>query len=672
MWFKDAARAAAQHADPMSAYSIVPRWLHVVPMAAAAAGAAAPASAQDMAATAQVVVVSATRHAMALVDAPAAMSVVPRETIEALGADNVLEALRGETGVTAFGRAIGGRRQLSLRGTESRHALTLVDGRRIGASDGVIGHSDFQLGWVAMEEIDRIEVLRGPLSALYGAEAMGGVLQIFTRAPAAAFEGSARAEASFADGGRGGSGHRAAARVSGPLGPGLRAAVTASDTRREAVARASDPRVSELEGRHRHDGSARLAWDLAPAHELSFDYRQGLEERFAHAVESAGQRRVYFTDTDVKRSHGALVWNADWSGASGGAGEWRSRVQAYGSRLAMYNQRTSGVAALRPNVLSDDVLEVQTSGSPAAGHLLTGGAEGRRERLGNEALPGARSEVDHRSVYLHDEWQATGALNLVAGLRYDEHERFGHEWSPRLYAVWRVAPAWVVKGGASSGFKPPTLKQVTPGYREDEGPFTYFSDPTLLPETNQSYEIGAAYDTREIGASAMLFKNRLKNLIVPLSIGVVNGRGQFVFANLASAELQGVETSLAWRPAAAWQVGLNFQYLDARDGAGQWLEKRPRTALGLTLAMTEGPWRAFARIDRVGEQQIANPVAGQSPNTLPAQRFVGASVARQVLPGVDLEAGVDNLEDISLAQLSPIFNWAVPPRTWRLALKARW
>jgi outer membrane receptor for ferrienterochelin and colicins len=644
-------------------------WLvaGAVALPAPAAG-QANASPESAIGTAQVVVVSATRHAMALVDAPAAMSVVPRETIELLGADNVLEALRGETGVTAFGRAIGGRRQLSLRGTESRHALTLVDGRRIGASDGVIGHSDFQLGWVAVEEIDRIEVLRGPLSALYGAEALGGVLQIFTRAPAQAFEGSASAEGSWADGGRGGGGHRAAARVSGPLGPGLRAAVSASDSRREAVAKAADRRVSELEGRHRHDGALRLTWDVASAHELALDLRQGQEERWANAVESAGQRRVYLSDTDLERSHGALTWNADW----GGAGEWRSRVQGYGSRLAMRNQRTNGVAALRPNVLSDDVLEVQASGRPAPAHLATGGAEARRERLGNEALPGGRSEADHRSVYLHDEWQAVPELNLVAGLRYDTHERFGHQWSPRLYAVWRAAPQWVVKGGASRGYKPPTLKQITPGYREDEGPFTYFSDPTLQPETNESYELGAAHDTRELGASAMLFRNRMHNLIVPRFIGTVNGRGQYVFANIATARLQGVETSLAWRPNAAWQLGLNLQYLDAYDGAGQRLEKRPRTALGFTAQMHEGPWRALARIDRVGEQQLANPVAGQPANTLPVQTIVGAAVARQLAPGIELEGGVHNLENVSLAERSPLFNWAEAPRTWRVTLRARW
>ena len=128
-------------------------------------------------------VVTATRHLMLESLAPAALSVVTRQEIETRGADNLLDALRAEPGVSLQGRAIGGRKVLSLRGMDSKHTLFLVDGRRIGASDGVIGHSDFQYDWIAVEDIERVEVVRGPLSVLYGSEAMGGVVNVITRDP---------------------------------------------------------------------------------------------------------------------------------------------------------------------------------------------------------------------------------------------------------------------------------------------------------------------------------------------------------------------------------------------------------------------------------------------------------------------------------------------------------
>lgn len=626
----------------------------------AAASAAAAASSQ-------VVVISATRHAMALVDAPAAISVVPRERIEQLGADDLLEALRGEQGITLFGRTIGGRKTLALRGMESRHTLYLVDGRRLGASDGIIGHSDFQLGWVAPEEIERVEVVRGPLSALYGADALGGVLQIVTRAPANKLEGSVTTEGSRADGGRGGSGHRAAARVSGPLGEGLRIALVAVDSRRSAVASEADPRISELEGRYRHEGGVRVAWDLATNHRLEFDGRTGREERFGHAVERSGLRRVYLSDTDIRRSMGALSWFADWPGS----GEWRSQLAAYGSHLAMTNSRTAGVAALRSNAVADDVIDGQVSGRPAAAHLLVAGFEGRRERLSNTALPGGRGSFEHRSIYAHDEYSLAPSVDLSGGLRFDDHESFGNVWSPRLYAVWRVAPQWSVKGGASRGYKPPTLKQIAPGYAEDEGPNTFFSDPSLQPETSNAYEIGAGYDRADVGFTAMLFKNRVKQLIVPRFLGTVAGRAQYIYANLERANLQGLELAGTWR-LGSFTLGGNWQWLDAEDGHGAQLERRPRTAAGVHVHWAQGPWHARARVDHVGSQLLAAAVAGQPAQEVPSLTSTAASFGRQLDRHLDLELGVSNLADQSLAERSPLFTWAEAPRTWRLTLRGRW
>ena len=191
----------------------------------------------------QTIVVTATRHAMALLDAPASMSVVTREQIADRGADNVFEALRGETGLSLQGRTIGGRTALSLRGMEFRHTLFLVDGKRIGGTDGVVGHSDFQYDWVAAEDIERIEVVRGPMSVLYGSEALGGVVNVITRAPRANAGPSAPwPRAASATTACGGDGHRAAVRAGGPLADGLELAVSVSDTRRQALALKEDPR----------------------------------------------------------------------------------------------------------------------------------------------------------------------------------------------------------------------------------------------------------------------------------------------------------------------------------------------------------------------------------------------------------------------------------------------
>lgn len=614
------------------------------------------------------VVISATRHAMPLADAPAAVTVVDRATIEQRGADNVLEALRGETGVTVFTRTISGRKALALRGFDPKHTLFLVDGRRISASDGVIGHSDFQLDWVPMDEIERIEVVRGPLAALYGAEALGGVVQIFTRAPADTFGGSVSLEGSRGQGGRGSDGHRATARITGPLMEGVKGALTVGESWRDDVPSALDPRISDLEGRAKREAAWRLAWAAAPGHTIDLQQRFGSELRWAKAVERSGLRRVYGSNTDIDRQHTALGWNADWSGGA----RWHSDVRVYESRLAMANTRTNGVAALRPNTLRDRAVDGQVDGRPWAGHQLTGGAEWRDEGLENQALPGGEASAWHRSVFVQDEARPLEPLTLTAGLRHDAHERFGNAWSPRLYAVWRADPQWVVKGGYSRGFKPPTLKQITPGYQEDEGPYTYLSNPDLQAETSNGFEAGVAWDRRDAGVMLMAFDNRVKNLIVPVATGVTVPRTVYRFQNVDRATLRGAELSGSVRPAVGWKLDATYQYLDATDGNGVRLEKRPRHTLGTGIEWATAQWRASAQLDATAGQAIASTTAGQPPVDVPPLAFLGASVTRQLEQGFRLTIGVSNLTNTNPPERSPLYTAGEAPRTLRVALRGSW
>lgn len=175
---------------------------------------------------------------------------------------------------------------------------------------------------------------------------------------------------------------------------------------------------------------------------------------------------------------------------------------------------------------------------------LTAGFERRDEQLDNEGLPGGSADAVHQALYLQDEIVLTPALTLTAGLRYDHQNMFGGEWSPRLYAVWQPAPQWTVKGGYGHGFKAPNLKQISPGYVEDEGPFTYHGNPDLQPETNDSVELAAGWSSAQASAMLTLFHNQVDDLIVPRLFAVVAGRNHYVFDNIDKATLRGAEASV--------------------------------------------------------------------------------------------------------------------------------
>ena len=136
------------------------------------------------------VIVTATRSAINTAEAPGSVTVITRKEIEQKNADSLLETLRGSAGISLQGVGTGGRKGLSLRGMSSKHTLILIDGKRIPSTNDSIGpNTDYQYDWIANNNIERIEIVRGPMSVLYGADALGGVINIITRKPTKKFEG---------------------------------------------------------------------------------------------------------------------------------------------------------------------------------------------------------------------------------------------------------------------------------------------------------------------------------------------------------------------------------------------------------------------------------------------------------------------------------------------------
>lgn len=611
------------------------------------------------------VVVSATRHAIALADAPAAITVVNAEAVAERGTDNLLALLRTEPSVSSFGRPIGGRKALSLRGMDPRHTLILVDGQRITASDGLVGSSDFQLDWTGAVDIARVEVVRGPMSVLYGAEALGGVVNVITQALPDTWEGRVLLEAREGEGG--GTGHRAALALRGALAQDWRVGLSVSDGRRSATPSALDARVTAVEGRHPREAALRLSWLPSAGHEVHLDARHSDEDRWLDARERSGLRRYHQSLHDLSRRQLGLSWNASWEGERG----LETLLRAYRSGLEVNNLKTNGVASLRPNTLRDSVVEGQAGWRLGAEHRVTTGFEWRDEALDNAGLPGGSAQATHQAVYVQDEWQATRTLAFTAGLRADHHERFGSEISPRAYAVWKLSPDWSLKGGVGHGFKAPTLKQIDPAYREDEGPNTYVGRADLCPEVNDSGEVGLAWDTAHWGASAMLFRNRVAHLIVPKLISGTAARGVYEFQNIDRARLQGLETSLGWRD-GAWSLQANATWLSARDGQGVWLEKRAARTLGLRADVRGAAGSLGLAVEHQGGLRLASAVVGQPPQAVRSLTFVHLHAKVPVSANLAFRLGLDNATDVRLAQRSPLFSYEDLPRTLRLTLEGRW
>ena len=128
-------------------------------------------------------VVVTSKSALSSIDTAGSYSIINAQEIATSGATTILEVLSGQPGVTISGsaRVSSSEKVISIRGAYGKHTLVLINGKRVNGSDGLIQHSSFKINWLPLDAIEKIEIIRGPMSVLYGSDAIGGVVNIITK-----------------------------------------------------------------------------------------------------------------------------------------------------------------------------------------------------------------------------------------------------------------------------------------------------------------------------------------------------------------------------------------------------------------------------------------------------------------------------------------------------------
>lgn len=607
-------------------------------------------------------VVTASRSEHSLADAPASVSVITAEQIKARGAGNLLEALRGVPGLSLNGRQVGGRKTLSIRGAEDRHTLVLIDGRRISSTDDTIGHSDYQYGWVAMEQIERIEVVRGPMSALYGSEAVGGVINIITRKGGQQWHGGASVRGELGEG-PAGDGHQMSASASGPLGEWFDLALGVEDRRRAPTPRPENKATSDIEGQDRQSGNLRLGFTPSEGQRLQLDMLRSEETRRRHEQNTRLPARPYYLDTyDLQRRQDALTWQADWS-------LLRSELRYSEAEFEVNNKRSNNIAPTRPQRLEDRVWDGNLAFALGDSHSLTLGAERREEFLENAGLTGGSDSALHKALYVQDEIALADDWALTLGTRLDHHAIFGSESSPRAYLVWRASPELTIKGGYGEAFRAPTLKQISPNYVGAEGPHTFLGNADIQPETSRSWEIGADWRDEQSAYTATLFRSEIKDLIYYNLLRRVGPRSIYQYDNISEARIDGLEVALRRALGGGFSLASSMTWLDARDrDSDDKLTGRPEFSATPSLAWQQGAWGAELEWQYIGQQTLKN-AAGQLKRA-PAYSLVNLSGSYRVDEHLTLRAGLNNAGDLRLEDKSELFGYVEDGRTLWLGLEA--
>ena len=608
-------------------------------------------------------VVTATRSSVSLADAPAAMTVITAEQIRARGATNLLEALRGTPGITLNGRQVGGRKTLSIRGAEDRHTLVLIDGRRISSTDDTIGHSDYQYGWVGIEQIERIEVVRGPMSALYGSEAIGGVINIITRPAQREWSGGVTLRGDVGQGDTG-NGHRLAARASGPLAESLDVAMAVEEVRRESTPWEQDRRVSEMEGQDRQTGSLAISYRPFEGQTLKLDLLRSDETRDRDQQYAYYARPIYLDTYELERRQNSLAWNADW-------GDLQSQLRFTRSEFDVTNKRTHNLAPTRPQSIRDDVWDGSLNFHIGEDHTLTVGGEHRDERLENAGLIGGSDSATHQAVFIQDEIALATDWALTLGARLDDHEIFGRETSPRAWLVWRATPELTFKAGYGEAFRAPTLKQISPNYVGAEGPHTFLGNADIKPETSRSFELGVDWHDERGAYTANLYRNEIDDLIYYRRLRTEPGippRTIYQYDNIEQARIEGLELTGRRELGYGIALGATVNWMDPRDArTDAKLNGRPEFTATPSLEWTMAKWNALVQWEYIGKQYLEG---SNGQERAPGYSVVNASLGYRLHDNLTLRGGVLNIGNVRLEDKSELFGYAEQGRTGWLAVEA--
>ena len=518
------------------------------------AAAGGPAHAAEVAALAPVFVTAA-RAAQPLAEVLADVRLINSGQIRAAGAATLTELLQALGGVEIA--ASGGRGQTSgvfMRGANANQVVLLIDGVRVNSATA--GTNAFEI--IPLEQIERIEILRAPASSLYGADAIGGVIQIFTRR-----ESGVQA--------RMGAGSWRGAEVSAGLVRRF------GDTQLGLQAGHSESRgfSAAAPGNFSFDGDDDGARNNNLGLTLNHDWAAG-QSVALRALQS--ESNVHFDcgagNDDLNRQRIGLL--AVESRNRVGT-EWLSSL-----RLARGSDdiRSSGGFCASRFRTDQDQAGWQNEVALPVGQAVAG-LEWRRERVDSDTLfnQNSRNTVSAFGVYT----VALGAYQAQASLRHDRNSQFGSRTTGSLAYGWQFGPAWRLSASAGTAFKVPSFNDLYFPFTDFGGGFTFVGNPALRPERARSAEAALRYAQQGLLASFTLFQNRIRDLIAvdSLATTVVNINA----ARIRGATLAGSVTREAWNARA------EFTRQNPVDEArGSQLARRAREFGSLGLAATPGPW----------------------------------------------------------------------------------
>ncbi len=562
------------------------------------------------------VVTSASGYEQKITDAPASISVITQEDLQKKKYSNLAEAIEDVEGVDVDRTSVGktGGLSISIRGMGSENTLILIDGRRQNSSGNNTpnGFNETNNNFLPpLAAIERIEVIRGPMSTLYGSDAMGGVVNIITKKVANEWNGAINIDQTLQEKSQFGNSNNLNMYASGPivkdlLGLALRGNYynrEASKIKYDDGADVSARGPSPVEGTNWSLGG-KLTLTPTENHDIyldAFTSKQSYNNDKAQlgTLNTATVSQGYSDRQRYEREQFTLGHTSRFNIGTLESSIMKNETETIG-RLIPGNGLGKPVHTTLPNQIvgdkrelknTDTILDTKFVTDLLNKNIITIGGQYWKSEF-KDGMIDNKFKQDMYGLFIEDEISILDSLRFTLGGRYDHHDVFGGHFSPRGYIVWDTTDNWTIKGGVSQGYKAPRVEQLNNGINSVSCQGQVFNsgcvgigNPDLKPEESTNYEVGVYYNADNgFSSNATVFYNEYKNKIesvtvlrpdlLPLSAGSFTQS-----ENVSKAETKGLEFGT--------QIPLYFDSLNLRANYTYMeTEKKDGTNKGAPFANT--------------------------------------------------------------------------------------
>ncbi len=501
------------------------------------------------------VVVTATKTPQRLEDTPVITNLITRAEIEATGAENIGEVLEHTAGIIIHRDGHGD--GVQLQGLNSEYILILVDGEpQVGRIAGKL-----DMARLAVENVERIEIVKGATASLFGNAALGGVINIITRKATSPFsvQVSQTLEQNTTLDSRG---------TVELQRDNLNALLTLSRNHRNPIDLDTSDLTTTIDGYANVTGSARTEYQLTPATNLIFSGQyftqdqEGISENGPVAFDRLGDIENFSGSVGVEHEFGDRTHGTPATLLTG-----KLYATRYDDESTVVNRDSAEISSRNLNI--QDLLkgELQFDTTLWEKHQFTLGGEVVLENLQSQRITGGERGLLTNSLFVQNVFRPIAAFALVIGGRLDNHSEFGTHFSPKLSTLYRMTDNFRLRFSYGQGFRAPDFKNLYLDFTNVTSGYQVLGNPNLRPESSHNWNLGLEYQIFDgLLGRVHAYRNDLHNLIEAERIGKsAAGGSKFEYQNISKAFTEGVDVEAVVGSIGGFTSTVGYAYLRGAD-----------------------------------------------------------------------------------------------------------